>query len=284
MQQFNNSTTKRYPVCLTIAGSDSGGGAGIQADLKTISALGVYGMSAITAITVQNTLGVSNVFPIPAQTVGGQIEAVLSDIGCDAVKIGMLHNAACVDEVIKAFNRFQPRNIVLDPVMVSTSGHKLIEEETVELIKTGLFPYASLITPNTDEATLLTGIRIVDNDSMLKAGEQLLSCGCCAVLMKGGHLEGAEMNDLLLMQGCAPLLLSSPRIDTKNTHGTGCSLSSAIASYLALGETLPEAVKQGKHYITAAIEAGADISTGGGHGPVNHFFDPKRLIPFNIEE
>lgn len=270
---------KRYPTCLTIAGSDSGGGAGIQADLKTMSALGVYGMSAITAITVQNTLGVRAVYPIPAEIVGEQIEAVMEDIGADAIKIGMLHNTACVQRVVEAIDRFKPAHCVLDPVMISTSGHRMIEEEAIALIRSALFRRITLLTPNTDEVEFLTGIAIRRLDDMYRAGEALLSAGCRAVLMKGGHLRMQQMTDILIQRDTAPLLFTDSYVETGNTHGTGCTLSSAIASYLALGAELPDAVATAKQYITQAIAAGAEVTTGGGHGPVNHFVDPKPLTP-----
>lgn len=270
---------KYYPTCLTIAGSDCSGGAGIQADLKTMSALGVYGMSVITAITAQNTCGVQSIYPIPSSMVAAQIDAVLSDVGADAIKLGMLHNSACVEVVIQALDRYKPLSLVLDPIMISTSGHRLIEEECIDLIYRELFPRATLVTPNTDEATFLTRIPITDLTSMQAAGEALLQNGCNAVLMKGGHLKGETMTDILFRKNHAPITLTSPYIQTKNMHGTGCTLSSAIASFLALGYSLTEAFDRSKHYISAAIEAGAEVRVGEGSGPVNHQFAPQPLLP-----
>lgn len=266
-----------YVKCLTIAGSDSGGGAGIQADLKTMSALGVYGMSVITAITAQNTCGVSAIQPIEAPVVRAQIEAVLSDIGTDAVKIGMLHSPRIVETVIDMLDQYTPRYTVFDPVMISTSGHKLIEDETIELIRSEMFGRVIVITPNIDEAILLSKIDIIDLKDMYKAAEIFLKNGCRNVLMKGGHLKGHKMTDILFSQENEPLILSADQIVTDNTHGTGCTLSSAIASYLALGHELYQAVTLAKDYITSALQAGAGICTGKGHGPLNHFFNPKPL-------
>ncbi|WP_455497127.1 bifunctional hydroxymethylpyrimidine kinase/phosphomethylpyrimidine kinase [Coprobacter sp.] len=266
-----------YPKCLTIAGSDSGGGAGIQADLKTMSAIGVYGMSVITAITAQNTCGVKAIQPIEPEIVTAQLEAVLTDIGTDSIKIGMLHSAGIVKAIIEILDKYTPRYVVLDPVMISTSGHKLIEDDTIEIIRKELFARSTIITPNLDEAMLLSGIQISEEKDMYKAGKKLLAKGCRAVLMKGGHLKSKIMTDILLTLEGEKYIFNAENITTPNTHGTGCTLSSAIASYLALGSTLPEAVKQAKQFITSAIEAGKGITTGKGHGPLNHFFAPEPL-------
>lgn len=266
-----------YPKCLTIAGSDSGGGAGIQADLKTMSAIGVYGMSAITAITAQNTCGVKAIQPIEPEIVTAQLEAVLTDIGTDSIKIGMLHSARIVKAIIEILDKYTPRYVVLDPVMVSTSGHKLIEDDTIDIIRKELFFRSTVITPNLDEAMLLSGMQISEEKDMYKAGKKLLAEGCRAVLMKGGHLKNKIMTDLLLSSEGEEYIFSAENITTPNTHGTGCTLSSAIASYLALGSTLAEAVKQAKQFITSAIEAGSGVTTGKGHGPLNHFFAPQPL-------
>lgn len=272
----------RYPVALTIAGSDSGGGAGIQADLKTFSALGVFGASAITSITAQNTQGVRGIQAISPEIVEGQIHAVFEDLAVDAVKIGMLHNREAARIVARSIDRFCPANIILDPVMISTSGSKLIEDETIEVIVKELFQRVTLITPNIDEAAFLSGMPIRNEEEMEMAAQQLLASGCRSVLMKGGHLEGKEMADVLFTRGEAPLRLAVPAIHTQNTHGTGCTLSSAIAAYMALGKELPDAVRAAKDYITAALHAGADVRTGHGHGPLNHFFDPVPLIKIGI--
>ena len=266
-----------YPKCLTIAGSDSGGGAGIQADLKTMSAIGVYGMSVITAITAQNTCGVKAIQPIDPDMVTAQLEAVLSDIGTDSVKIGMLHSVNIVKAVIEILDKYTPRYVVLDPVMISTSGHKLIEDDTINIIQKTLFSRSTIITPNIDEAMLLSSISISQEKDMYKAGKILLKKGCHAVLMKGGHLESKIMTDLLLTVDGEEYIFEAENIPTSNTHGTGCSLSSAIASYLALGYTLPDSVSRAKQFVTSAIKAGKEVSTGNGHGPLNHFFDPQPL-------
>lgn len=270
---------------MTIAGSDSGGGAGIQADLKTFSALGVYGASAITAITAQNTLGVRGIQAISPDILRGQIEAVWEDISIDAVKIGMLHNNDAITVVSEAIDRCRPRWVVLDPVMISTSGSKLLEDDTIDRLIGQLFKQVDLVTPNRDEAAFITGIPIRNEQEMEQAGLALLAMGCRAVLMKGGHLaDNGSSTDMLFIQGERPIRLSVPTVATGNTHGTGCTLSSAITAYLALGETLPEAVRKGKAYLTAALLEGADTQVGHGHGPVNHFFHPHPLRKIRIAE
>lgn len=266
-----------YPKCLTIAGSDSGGGAGIQADLKTMSAIGVYGMSVITAITAQNTCGVKAIQPIDSEIVSAQLEAVLSDIGTDSIKIGMLHSPNIVKAIIEILDKYSPRYVVLDPVMLSTSGHKLIEDNTIDVIREMLFMRSTIITPNIDEATLLSSIPILEEKDMYKAGKELLKQGCRAVLMKGGHLKSNIMTDLLLTANGEEYSFNAEYIKTENTHGTGCSLSSAIASYLALGYTLYDSVKLAKQFVTSAIKSGSKVLTGKGHGPLNHFFAPQPL-------
>ena len=272
---------KRYARVLSIAGSDSGGGAGIQADLKTCAALGCYGMTAITAITVQNTLGVSGIHSIPLDTVRGQIDAVVEDIGVDAVKIGMLATPEVVSVVADAIRRHSLKNVVLDPVMVATSGDRLIVPETAQALVNELFPLATVITPNLDEAALLLGRGIDGIPALDAAVADLLAMGAPAVLLKGGHLNGDVVMDVLGQKGQAAadyLRLQSQRIATHNGHGTGCTLSSAIASYLAQGLALPEAVAQARQYILGAIEAGADVYTGKGHGPLNHGYAPRAQL------
>ena len=271
----------RYPRVLSIAGSDSGGGAGIQADLKTCSALGCFGMTAITAITAQNTCGVSGIHAIPAAMLASQIDAVASDIGIDAVKIGMLHDPAVVDVVAQAIRRYRWPHVVLDPVMVATSGDRLIAEETLDVLVSELFPLASVVTPNLDEVALLLGRPVQDEDQFEGAARELLQRGAQAVLLKGGHLPGVDVVDLLVQSDASPLRLSSARIDSRNTHGTGCTLSSALACYLALGQPLAEAVRAARAYILQAIAQGADVQTGHGHGPLNHFHTPlpMRKLP-----
>lgn len=264
---------KTYPRVLTIAGSDSGGGAGIQADIKSISATGSYAASAITAVTVQNTLGVESVFPIPIETITAQIDCVLSDIGADAIKIGMLHSAEVVLAIKDALLRNKARNIVLDPVMVSTSGHRLIEESAIEVLSRELIPMARVITPNVPEAEILAGEKI-SSQADLPAIARKLSCeGRVSVLMKAGHLTEERLVDIFYNAETDSFIeLPSSRCYTPNTHGTGCTLSSAFASYLAQGLGLDDAARAAKDYIRRAIESGADYSIGHGHGPVNHFF------------
>lgn len=251
---------------LTIAGSDSGGCAGIQADLKTFCAHGVFGASAITAITAQNTLGVLAIEDISPDMVKAQIDAVLEDIGSDAVKIGMLSRSQTIEAVSFSLRKHNPANIVLDPVMVSTSGHDLLSTDAKESLVALLFPMAHLITPNIPEAECLTGTHIKDIAGMEEAARHIFeSCGC-SVLVKGGH-SVSDATDVLY-DGKSFSRFASRRIDTNNTHGTGCTLSSAIAANLALGHALEESVKRAKGYITLAIEHSLDI--GRGCGPVNH--------------
>ncbi len=266
----------RYVSALTIAGSDSSGGAGIQADLKTMSALGVYGMTAITAITVQNTTGVRAVQGINPDIVAGQIDAVYDDIRPDAVKLGMLFNTEIVVATAEALVRNRATNIVLDPVMVSTSGSKLIDDSAIEAVKSLLIPLSTIITPNASEAVELTGY--TDPDAQIVRFREL---GANAILLKGGDLANGNPSESVDIMSITPnkpaVHLASPRVATKNTHGTGCTLSSAIASYLALGYPLPSAVIEAKKYISQALEAGAYVATGHGHGPVNHLFAPAPL-------
>lgn len=275
--------TFRYPTALTIAGSDSGGGAGIQADLKTFSALGVFGASVITAITAQNTYEVRGIQAISPEIVCQQLEAVFDDLTIDAVKTGMLHNTDAVKAIAKCFDKYKPRYVVVDPVMISTSGSRLIEEDTIETIKEKLFCRATLITPNLHEAELLSGISIRGKEDMAYAARKLLGMGCKAVLMKGGHLEGESRTDLLFSTDKKPLSLDCATIYTNNSHGTGCTLSSAIAAYLALGNELHLAVLKAKEYISHALQKGADVKTGNGHGPVNHFFAPLPLHKIKLK-
>jgi len=267
-------SSKHYARVLTIAGSDSGGGAGIQADLKTFAALGCYGMTAITALTAQNTLGVQGIHGVPAEFLKAQIQSVMDDIGVDAVKIGMLHAPEIVDVVAWAIDHYQLENVVLDPVMVATSGDRLIASETVQVLVRELFPRATLITPNLDEAVLLLGREISDVSMLETAGRALLAMDARAVLLKGGHLPGDDVVDLLVQPNSPSERLSSRRIQSRNVHGTGCTLSSAIAAYLALGMGLSEAVHCARQFIVQAIAHGADITTGQGHGPLNHGFAP----------
>ena len=270
----------KYPIVLTIAGSDSSGGAGIQADIKTMSAIGVYAASAVTAVTAQNTLGVDGVQGIDPDMVARQIDAVFSDLRPDAVKIGMLYSRSIVEAVADRFCHWRPQNVVLDPVMISTSGSRLIEEDAVEAIKEKLFPFVSLLTPNLMEAEHLTGIAIDGIAPAREAARCIVEKGCRAALVKGGHLEDNDMCDVLycrqpsagadiLPSGC--ILYSNPKIESRNLHGTGCTLSSAIATFLAGGNKLDEAVCKAKEYIGTAINRGKDMNIGHGNGPLWHF-------------
>lgn len=269
----------RPPRLLTIAGSDSGGGAGIQADLKTFAALGCYGMSAITALTAQNTRGVSAIHPVPPAFLAAQIDAVASDIGVDAVKIGMLHSADVAQAVAAAIARHALSHVVLDPVMVSASGARLIEPGAVQAVA-ALFPLATVITPNLDEAALLLGQPVRTPADMLAAAQALLALGARAVLLKGGHLPGNQVSDLLLTQGQPPQAaqwMQAARTPTRNLHGAGCTLSSAIAAHLALGLPLPQATDAARQWVQTAIAQGARMRIGQGTGPLNHGFAPQAM-------
>jgi hydroxymethylpyrimidine/phosphomethylpyrimidine kinase len=266
--------SQRYTRVLSIAGSDSGGGAGIQADLKTFAALGCYGMTAITALTAQNTLGVSGIHGVPPEMLKAQLCAVFDDIGVDAVKIGMLHAPDIVRTVAWALKHYKVQRVVLDPVMVATSGDRLITPMTVQVLVDELFPLATVVTPNLDEAALLLGRPIEAAHELEAAARDLVAMGAPAVLLKGGHLPGDEVADLLVSGAGATQRLASPRIASRNTHGTGCTLSSAIAAHLALGEPLERAVEKARGYILQAIASGADVYTGAGHGPLNHGHAP----------
>jgi len=268
------SAQPRYARVLTIAGSDSGGGAGIQADLKTFAALGCYGMTAITALTAQNTVGVQGIHAVPPAFLQSQLQSVIEDIGVDAVKIGMLHEPGVVEVVAWAIQHYQLQRVVLDPVMVATSGDRLIADATVRVLVDQLFPLATVITPNLDEASLLLGRPIAAVSDLSGAAQALLSQGARAVLLKGGHLPGDQVVDVLARPGHVDVVLSSARMASRNTHGTGCTLSSAIAAHLALGEPLEPAVRAARQYILGAIQAGAGVQVGHGHGPLNHGYSP----------
>jgi hydroxymethylpyrimidine/phosphomethylpyrimidine kinase len=274
---LNQLPDSRYPRVLSIAGSDSGGGAGIQADLKTIAALGCFGMTAITALTAQNTLGVRAIHGVPLEILSAQIDAVVEDIGVDAVKIGMLHSADTVRTVAAALQRHGLRQVVLDPVMIATSGAVLIDEPAIDVLVRELFPLAAVVTPNLDEAALLVGRALHGTEDMEAAARHLLERGANAALVKGGHLAGDTVSDLLLVRGAAPMWMHGPRIASGNTHGTGCTLSSAIASHLALGPDLPQAVQRAREFVRAALQAGARVRTGAGSGPLNHGFAPQAM-------
>jgi hydroxymethylpyrimidine/phosphomethylpyrimidine kinase len=256
---------------LTIAGSDSGGGAGIQADLKTFSALGVYGASVIAALTAQNTNGVTAIHDVPAEFVTAQIDAVFSDLAVNTVKVGMLSQPAVIEAVAQGLDRWKQTNVVLDPVMVAASGDRLLAPEAVDVLRSVLIPRALIITPNLPEAAVLADTPPAENENdMCAQAEKLLALGPKAVLIKGGHSSGDESADLLVNANGA-LRLSARRIDTENTHGTGCTLSSAIAANLAKGHDLAASVRAAKVYLTSAIEAADRLTIGSGHGPVHHF-------------
>jgi hydroxymethylpyrimidine/phosphomethylpyrimidine kinase len=258
-------------IAVTIAGSDSGGGAGIQADLKTFSALGVYGASAVAALTAQNTKGVTGIHDVPPEFVTAQIDAVFSDLKVDAVKIGMLSNAGVIEAVANGLVKHHAKNIVLDPVMVATSGDRLLDPAAVNALRTKLIPLADIITPNLPEAAALLESAIAATETEMQTqGERLIAAGAKAVLMKGGHGSGPEAIDLLIAPNSVTRFVAA-RVDTKNTHGTGCTLSSAIAAGLAKGLSLTDAVRAAKDYVTAAIAASNRLSIGAGHGPVHHF-------------
>ena len=259
------------PIALTIAGSDSSGGAGIQADLKSFAAFGVYGASVITALTAQNTQGVRGIHPVPSDFVTAQLEAVFDDLDVLAVKIGMVAQPATIEAIAAGLSRWKPKHVVLDPVMVATSGDRLLSEQAIERLRSDLFPLATLITPNLLEAAALLEENVAANEAAIAAqGRRLLALGARAVLIKGGHGQGSESIDYLFTADDV-MAFPAPRIPTKNTHGTGCSLSSAIAANLAKGEPLEQAVGHAKTWISAAIAAADSLGVGKGHGPIHHF-------------
>lgn len=270
-------TTYSVPTVLSIAGFDGSGGAGIQADTKAISALGCYAMNVLTALPVQNTQGVRNIYEIPTQAVREQLDAIFEDIYPDAIKIGMVHSTELV-ELISSYLRDYTGDIVFDPVMVSTSGHKLIQDDTIQACVDLLFPLTRIITPNLDEVSVLIDKQVDSVPEMEKAGDQLLKKGCRAVLIKGGHLQTAQLTSLLFQQDKTALVFRSEKIETKNTHGSGCTLSSAIASQLALHLPLDRAVTAALDYVHEAIRSSKDLMIGKGNGPLNHFHHPQQLI------
>jgi hydroxymethylpyrimidine/phosphomethylpyrimidine kinase len=269
----NQKIHRQYCKVLTIAGSDSGGGAGIQADLKTFSAIGCYGMSVITALTAQNTRGVIGIHAVPPAFAVQQIDAVFTDIGADAVKIGMLYSTELIEAVAEALKKHGARKIVLDPVMVAQSGDKLLQDDAVDAIKAHLMPLADVVTPNIPEASVLTGRSLGNWKDAEKAAEILAQYGSRSILIKGGHGAENKSTDLLfLVRENRFVRLEAERIDTRNNHGTGCTLSSAIAGYLAKGNDIEAAVQKAKTFMNRAIAAGARYQIGHGHGPVHHFF------------
>jgi len=275
-----NTIQKAYSV-LTIAGFDGSGGAGIQADTKTISAHGCYATNVLTALPVQNTQGVQNIYEIPAQAIREQIQSILEDIYPDAIKIGMVHSVELVhiiSEELKNYNR----PIVYDPVMVATSGHRLIKEETLEACIEKLFPLATLITPNLDEASILVNHKIDSAELMLSYGETILNLGCQNLLLKGGHLQQEKIISYLFQKEQPVQSYTSQKIETKNTHGSGCTLSSAIACNLALGVSLTQSVQLAQEYVEQAILGSKDLTIGKGNGPLNHLINPQKLKTYDI--
>ncbi len=267
----------KYPVALTIAGSDSSGGAGIQADIKTMSAIGVYSASVITAITSQNTLGVYSIQGITPEIVSDQIDAVFTDIFPSVVKIGMLYSKDIIEVVVKKLSLYKPEYVVLDPVMISTSGRQLISSDAIQVMEENLFPLATIITPNRAEAECISEIKMQDINSIEAAATKILDKGGKYVLIKGGHFDNISMTDYLYDRDGLVRCYKGNFVNTKNTHGTGCTFSSAIAAYLALGNKMTDSIFLAKQYLQNALETGADIKIGKGYGPVNHFFNPEKL-------
>ncbi len=260
-------TNTRPPTVMTIAGSDSGGGAGIQADLKTFSALGVFGTSTLTAITAQNTVGVTAIHELPTDIIAAQIDAVLSDIGANAVKTGMLSSASIVVTVADSIRRHGVANLVVDPVMVAKSGDRLLRQEAVGALRTALLPLATVVTPNIPEAEDLTGISVSTDADVRRVAQAIIDMGAKSVVVKGGHRDGPPTD--VYYDGNQYLEFTTERIPTSNTHGTGCTFASAIAAFLAHGNTVPQSVERAKEYVTAAIRASYPL--GKGHGPLHHF-------------
>ena len=267
----------RYIATVTIAGSDSCGGAGIQADIKTMSALGCYAASVITAVTVQNTMGVSAVHAVPPEIVAGQIRAVMDDIRPQAVKVGMVNDINTIKTIADTLAEYDIEHLVVDPVMVATSGARLMQDDAVGVFTERLMPLATLLTPNVPEAEVLSGISINDKSSMDNAARIIQDRGCKALLIKGGHIEGRKIDRLYTSMG-REREYEAANVATRNTHGTGCTLSSAITSYLAMGYAIGEAIAAAKEWLTGALIAGANVEIGSGHGPVNHFYNPQKTI------
>lgn len=272
----------KYHKVLTIAGSDSGGAAGIQADIKTFSAIGCYGMSVITALTAQNTMGVQGVFGIDSSFVKQQLESIFSDLKPDAIKIGMIFSSELAYTISRFLKNYPEIPIVFDPVMVATSGDVLIESETILTIKQELFPLSTIITPNMDEAAILAEIPVQDVNDMKIAAQKMREIGCKNVIVKGGHLKESELTSILIHQDKTITEFRHPKLHTKNINGAGCTFSSAIASYLAIGFSLLESVELAQKFVYNAIEQGQNSITGHGNGPLNHFFDPVKMIQKNI--
>ena len=260
---------------LTIAGSDSGGGAGIQADLKTFAANGVYGMSVITAITAQNTVGVQKIFDLPPDLIGQQIDSVMSDIGADVIKIGMLSNSKVIDVVVKKIKKYDIQLVVVDPVMVAKSGDSLLRTDAINCLIKKLLPLTYILTPNIDEAKILTGLEINSIAQMKQAAKLIYKMGCKNVIVKGGHLFDSAQSTDVLFDGNKYYSFSTNRINTTNTHGTGCTFSSAIAAELAKGNDVYKSVKLAKKYLTGAINHSCNQGIGHGYGPLNHMYKSK---------
>jgi hydroxymethylpyrimidine/phosphomethylpyrimidine kinase len=273
---------KTYLPVLTIAGFDGSGGAGIQADIKTFSALGCYATSVLTALPVQNTTGVKSIFPLPEKVVEEQLNCLLEDIPPVAVKIGMVHTPELAKIIGHFLSKIPDVPAVFDPVMVASSGDSLIAEDTLEAIRTHLLPRISLLTPNMDEAAILAEQEVKNKDDMQTAAAKILSRHPFALLMKGGHLPTSLLTSYLYMPGQNYLTFESERIETRNSHGSGCTLSSAIAAYLAQGHSVQEAVSKAQTYVHQALLHGKDVTTGHGHGPLNHFFNPQKLIVHDL--
>lgn len=266
---------KQYNTTLTIAGSDPSGGAGIQADIKAISACGGYAQAVITSLTSQNTLGVQGVFVVPAEVVYSQAESVMDDMGCKALKIGMLPSVEIIDAVVRLIEKYDIQNVVLDPVMVSTSGAKLIDQNAVKAIITKLLPLADVVTPNIPEAALLSGMPINSEADFGASAQKLIAMGAKAVLLKAGHLDENQLTDHLYYNNTLKKFTNT-RIYTPNTHGTGCTLSSSLAAFLSAGKPLDEAVGAAISYLNGAIKSGAEYYAGRGHGAVDHFYKVRR--------
>lgn len=276
------SGLKNVPTVLIIAGCDPSGGAGVLADIKTVSALGCYGAAAVTALTVQNTRGVESVHAVSADIVGAQVAAVADDLRLDATKVGMLCNADIVCAVAD-FLRRSGVCAVVDTVVLSSSGRRLLDVDAVDVLRRELLPCAALVTPNLAEAALLSGVDVSGPDDMECAGRRLLDMGARAVLVKGGHCAGGRMTDVLVYRGLEGVCVrrfSAERVETRNSHGTGCALSSAAAAFLARGFVLERAVSSAKEFVWNALQGGADVNVGGGCGSMNHMFGPSELIKF----
>ena len=273
-----NSIKFRYPSVLSIAGFDGSGGAGQQADIKTISSLGCYATCVLTGLPIQNTLGVQKIYPIPLAAIEDQIRAVMDDVPPQAIKIGMVHSADLVDVIVNTLSDYPKVPMVFDPVMVASSGDKLIKDEDINHIVEKLFPIADLITPNMDESAVLANMPVRNLEEMLAAGKEIRKLSKHNILLKGGHHSTDTLVSVLIDTKDQYHRFSNPRIETQNIHGSGCTLSSAIASYLARGKTLLQAVELAQNYVHQAILQARDVKTGAGSGPLNHFFAPEKLI------